>query len=59
MKITPARTAVVLILLLVSALAVWSKIRFVDDNAQEPQRWRVEDYPGLKSEAVPKNGNAR
>lgn len=46
--ITPARVGVLLILLLIVAFASWSKLRFVDENAQEPQRWRVDEYPGLQ-----------
>jgi len=39
----------VLILTLVVGVAAWSKLRFVGrEGYHDPQRWRVEDYPGLK-----------
>ena len=38
----------VLILTLVVGVAAWSKLRFVGrEGYHDPQRWRVEDYPGL------------
>ena len=52
MMITPTRVGVLLILLLIVALASWSKLRFVDENAEEPQRWRVEEYPGLQKNQI-------
>jgi hypothetical protein len=42
------RTGVVtlLILTLVVGIAAWSKLRFVGrDGYDDPQRWRVEEYP--------------
>jgi len=50
MKITPPRVAVILLLLLIAGFAAWSKLRFVDDQSDQPQRWRIEDYPGLNGE---------
>ena len=47
---TPTRVAVLLLLLLIVVLAVWSKTRFVDEHAQEPQRWKIEDLPRLRGE---------
>jgi hypothetical protein len=46
--ITPTRMAVLLILILVVALAFWSKLRFVDESADAPQRWKVDEYPGFQ-----------
>jgi hypothetical protein len=38
-----------LILTLVVVVAAWSKLRFVGrEGYDEPQRWRVQDYPGLQ-----------
>jgi hypothetical protein len=48
--ITPTRVAILLLLLLIVGLSVWSKIRFVDEHAQEPQRWRIEDLPRLRND---------
>ena len=45
--LTPPRVAVVLIIGLVILLAFWSKLRFVDESADEPQRWRVDEHPRL------------
>jgi hypothetical protein len=50
MKLTPNRVGVLLLLLLIAVFAVWSKLRFVDDKAQEPQRWRIEDFERLRNE---------
>ena len=50
MKITPNRVGVLLLLLLIALFAVWSKLRFVDERAQEPQRWRIEDLPRLRGD---------
>jgi hypothetical protein len=39
----------VLILTLVVGVAAWSKLRFVGrEGYHDPQRWRVQDYPGLQ-----------
>lgn len=46
--ITPTRVAVLLLLLLIVAFSVWSKVRFIDEGAQEPQRWRIEELPRLR-----------
>ncbi len=43
--LTPARVAVALILILVIALSFWSKLRFVDDTTDAPQRWRIDEHP--------------
>ena len=45
--ITPPRVAVLLILLLVAVIAAWSKLRYVEAEDHKPQRWRLEEYPGL------------
>lgn len=45
--LTPPRVAVALIISLVIAFAFWSKLRFVDESADEPQRWRVDEHPRL------------
>ena len=46
--LTPARIAVVAILLLIAGFASWSKLRLADPEDHQPQRWRVEEYPGRK-----------
>ena len=51
--LTPPRVAVVLILCLVVAFAFWSKLRFVDETADEPQRWRVDEHPRWPSQSLP------
>jgi hypothetical protein len=45
--LTPTRVAIALIICLVIAFAFWSKLRFVDESADEPQRWRVDEHPRL------------
>lgn len=45
--ITPNRVAVLLLLLLIAALAAWSKLRLVDDDVFEAQRWRLDEHPSL------------
>jgi hypothetical protein len=52
--LTPNRVGVILILLLVTLLAAWSKLRFMDDNSFEAQRWRIDDHPRLQSQAPQK-----
>ena len=50
--ITPPRAAVLLILLLVAVIAAWSKLRYVEAEDHKPQRWRLEEYPGLDQKPV-------
>jgi hypothetical protein len=57
--ITPRRVAVVLLISLVIAFAAWSKIRFVDENADAPQRWRIEEHPRLPSQPLPNQNSER
>lgn len=43
-----------LILVLVAAVAAWSKLRFVgQDGYDAPQRWRVEEFAMPKAAPVP------
>lgn len=46
--LTPPRVAVLLILLMVGIIAAWSKLRYVEAEDHKPQRWRLEEYPGLE-----------
>jgi hypothetical protein len=48
---TPPRLIVLSILLLIVIIASWSKLRYVDEEDHEPQRWTVEDHPAFKGEA--------
>ena len=45
---TTLRLIVLAILVLILVFSAWSKLRFLDENSDQPQRWRVEDYPGTK-----------
>jgi hypothetical protein len=45
----PVRLSVLVILLLILVASAWSKLRFIDADSHQPQRWRVEDYPRLHS----------
>ena len=46
---TRKATVTILILTLVVGVAAWSKLRFVGrEGYHDAQRWRVQDYPGLK-----------
>ncbi len=51
MKITPSRVAVILLLALIVLLAIWSKMRFVDEKSDQPQRWRIEDFQRLNGDS--------
>jgi hypothetical protein len=42
------RVAVLLILVMILIVAAWSKLRLLDENSDQPQRWRVEDFPRLQ-----------
>ncbi len=46
---TPARLIVLSILTLILIIASWSKLRFLDETQDQPQRWRVEDYPSVEN----------
>jgi len=48
--LTPARTIVLAILLLVALVASWSKLRIVDENDHEPQRWRIDEHPAFSKD---------
>ena len=41
---TQFRFAVLAILILILLFSAWSKLRFIDENSDQPQRWRVEEY---------------
>jgi len=45
--------AVLLILSLIVITAAWSKLRYVDDDDHEPQRWRIEDHPAFQQKQEP------
>jgi hypothetical protein len=36
------------ILALVGIVAAWSKLRFVDEEDHEPQRWRLQEHPAFQ-----------
>ena len=42
-----------LLLALVVVIAAWSKLRFVDEEDHEPQRWRLEEHPAFQESAPP------
>jgi hypothetical protein len=50
---TPIRVAVLLILAMILIVSAWSKLRFLDEDSDQPQRWRVEDYPHLPNAHEP------
>lgn len=45
---TPKSVSIILILLFIVGIASWSKLRFVDPEDHQEQRWRVDQYPGFK-----------
>jgi len=45
---TPTRLKIVIVLLLIAVIAAWSKLRLIEPGDHEPQRWRVEEYPGFQ-----------
>lgn len=40
---------VLMILVLVVVIAAWSKLRFVDEEDHQPQRWRLEEHPAFQN----------
>ena len=40
---------VLMIVFVVVAIAAWSKLRFVDEEDQQPQRWRLQEHPAFRS----------
>jgi hypothetical protein len=47
--LTPPRLAILSILLLVVMVAAWSKLRIVDQDDYQPQRWRIDEHPAFNS----------
>ncbi len=45
---TTVRFIVLAVLALILVVSAWSKLRFLDENSDQPQRWRLEEYPGAK-----------
>lgn len=45
---TSGRIKVVVVLLLIVVTTAWSKLRLLEPEDHEPQRWRVEEYPGFQ-----------
>jgi hypothetical protein len=48
--LTPARTVALAILLLVVLIASWSKLRIVDEDDHQPQRWRIDEHPAFRKD---------
>jgi len=48
--LTPARTVILAILLLVALIASWSKLRIVDEDDHKPQRWLIDEHPAFKKD---------
>ncbi len=48
--LTPARTTILAILLLVVLIASWSKLRIVDEDDHKPQRWLIDEHPALRKD---------
>jgi hypothetical protein len=46
--ITRVRLIVLVILAMILLVSAWSKLRFLDEDSDQPQRWRVEDYSRLQ-----------
>ena len=46
--ITRNLLVILFILTLVGVVAAWSKLRFVDEEDHEPQRWRLEEHPAFQ-----------
>ena len=40
---------VLMIVFAVVAIAAWSKLRFVEEEDHQPQRWRLEEHPAFRS----------
>lgn len=45
-----SRIAILVILVLIVVLAVWSRLRHVDESDHEPQRIRLEDHPAFQKQ---------
>jgi hypothetical protein len=50
--VTPSRVFAVLLLVLIVAIAAWSKLRFLDEDSFKPQRFRVEDFPAFQKQEL-------
>jgi hypothetical protein len=48
--VTPSRVFAVLLLVLIVAVAAWSKLRFLDEESFKPQRIRIEDFPAFQKQ---------
>lgn len=40
-----------LIILIVFAVAAWSKLRFIDEEDHGAQRWRLDEHPAFKRDS--------
>ena len=48
--LTTARTIILAILLLVVLIAAWSKLRIVDGDDHQPQRWLIDEHPAFRKD---------
>ncbi len=48
--LTPARTTILAILLLVVLIASWSKLRIADEDDHQPQRWLIDEHPAFRKD---------
>ena len=48
--LTPARTTILAILLLVVLIAAWSKLRIADEDDHQPQRWLIDEHPAFRKD---------
>ncbi len=53
--LTPPRLVVLSVIMLIVTLASWSKLRFIEQEDHEPQRWLVDEHPALQQKIVPRN----
>jgi hypothetical protein len=44
---TAKSVAILVLLLVIVVIASWSKLRFIDPQDHQQQRWRIDQYPGF------------
>jgi len=48
----PTRLKIFVILLVIAVTTAWSKLRLLEPQDHEPQRWRIEEYPGFQQSSL-------
>ncbi len=53
--LTLPRLVILSVIMLIVTLASWSKLRFIDQEDHEPQRWLLDEHPALQQKTAPRN----